>query len=59
VADAEDKIPADKFPPFWRKALDDMLVRYARRCAYLAMYFEPATGNPTVDHALPKSYAWD
>ena len=59
VADAEDKIPADKFPPFWRKALDDLLVRYERRCAYLAMYFEPATGNPTVDHALPKSYAWN
>lgn len=23
------------------------------------MYIEPATGNPTIDHALPKSYAWD
>jgi hypothetical protein len=59
VADAEDEIPADKFPPFWRNALDDMLVLYERRCAYLAMYIEHATGSPTVDHALPKSYAWD
>jgi hypothetical protein len=59
VADTENKVPADKFPPFWRRILGDMLVCYERRCAYLAMYFEPATGNPTVDHALPKSYAWD
>jgi hypothetical protein len=59
VADVESEIPADQFPPFWRKALNDMLVAYERRCAYLAMYFDPATGNPTIDHALPKSYAWD
>lgn len=59
VADAEADIPAHKFPPFWREALDDMLVAYERRCAYLAMYIHHATGSPTVDHVLPKSYAWD
>lgn len=59
VADVESKVPADKLPPFWRRALDDLLAAYGRRCAYLAMHFEPATGNPTVDHVLPRSCAWD
>lgn len=58
VADAESKIPADKFPPLWRRALDDMMETYEQRCAYLAMFIEE-TGNPTVDHVIPKSLAWD
>jgi hypothetical protein len=36
-----------------------MLVAYERRCAYLAMYIHHATGNPSVDHMVPKSYEWD
>lgn len=36
-----------------------MLEAYERRCAYLALYLEHATGNPTVDHVLPKSRVWD
>lgn len=59
LADMESEIPADKFPPLWRKALDDMLIKYDRRCAYLSMYIHHATGSPTVDHVLPKSYAWN
>ncbi len=59
VADREQDIPADKFPPFWRDALDEMLAAYHRRCAYLAMYIEHATGSPTVDHVLPKSRVWN
>ena len=58
IADLEAKIPADKYPPLWRKALDDMMNAYKQRCAYLAMFIEE-TGNPTVDHVLPKSLAWD
>jgi len=58
IAANEADIPPDRFPPFWREALDDMLERYQRRCAYLAMYIHHATGSPTVDHVLPKSYAW-
>lgn len=58
VADVESKIPADKFPPFWRECLDDMMLLYEQRCAYLAMFIE-RTGNPTVDHVIPKSFAWD
>ena len=59
IAAREADIPADKFPPFWREALEDMLERYERRCAYLAMHLHHATGNPTVDHFVPKSSAWD
>jgi hypothetical protein len=55
----EQAIPADAFPAYWREALPEMLVAYERRCAYLAMHIHHATGNPTVDHVLPKSYAWN
>ncbi len=58
VANTEPNIPTDKFPPFWREALDDMMKAYDQRCAYLAMFIEE-TGNPTVDHVIPKSLAWD
>jgi hypothetical protein len=58
VASSESKIPADAFPPYWREALDDMMLAYEQRCAYLAMFIEH-TGHPTVDHVVPKSYAWD
>lgn len=59
VADVEADIPGKHFPPFWRDALDDMLVAYERRCAFLAIYLEYGTGNPSVDHMVPKSRAWD
>jgi hypothetical protein len=58
VADTESEIPADRFPPIWREALDDMMDAYEQRCAYLAMFIE-RTGSPTVDHVTPKSLAWD
>lgn len=35
-----------------------MMQAYDQRCAYLAMHIEQ-TGNPTVDHAIPKSLAWN
>lgn len=57
IATSEAKIPAEAFPPFWREALDDMMVAYEQRCAYLAMFIE-WTGHPTVDHVVPKSYSW-
>jgi hypothetical protein len=59
LVNQEQDIPAEAFPPYWRDALPDMLQAYERRCAYLAMYIHHATGTPTVDHVLPKSYAWN
>lgn len=58
VADKEEDIPGTMFPPFWRDVLPEMLEAYEHRCAYLAMYIDHATGNPSVDHVLPKSYDW-
>jgi hypothetical protein len=59
MVDSRDQIPADKFPPYWTAALPDMLREYQRTCAYLALYLEYATGNPSVDHMKPKSQTWD
>lgn len=59
VARREEDIPSDQFPPYWREGLDLLLVAYHRRCAFLALYLEHATGNPSVDHMLPKSRRWD
>lgn len=58
LAKRESEIPADAFPPYWRDALDDLLTAYHRRCAFLGLYLEHATGNSSVDHMLPKSRAW-
>jgi len=59
VAEAREQIPPDDFPPFWREVLPDMLQSYHRLCAYLALYIPHATGNPSVDHVVPKSKSWD
>ncbi|HYW10318.1 MAG TPA: hypothetical protein VE871_00110, partial [Longimicrobium sp.] len=59
VALRREDIPSEKFPPFWREVLPDMLAAYDRLCAYLALHIEPATGNPSVDHVVPRSKAWD
>jgi hypothetical protein len=59
IASHRKAIPPDRFPVYWTDALDDLLKSYHRRCAYLALYLEPATGNASVDHLVPKSLAWD
>ncbi len=59
IANSEAEIPASKFPPYWREALPDMLTAYRRLCSFLAQYLELGTGNPTVDHMIPKSRSWD
>jgi len=59
IAEREADIPPVEFPPYWREALDDLLSSYGRLCAFLALYLEHATGNPSVDHMLPKSKQWD
>lgn len=59
VAGSREDIPPGKFPPYWREVLPEMLVSYRRLCAYLALYIEHATGNPSVDHVVPKSRSWN
>lgn len=61
-----DDIPPDKFPAYWsekrksddRSALDDLFDAYDHRCAYLGLRIERATGNPSVDHYVPKERDW-
>ena len=59
VAASRDEIPADKFPPYWREMLDDLMESYHRICAYLCLYISRGTGAPSVDHAVAKSQKWD
>lgn len=50
------RLPAGtKFEPFWTECLGDLHEAYGGVCAYLAVYFEVATGAATTDHMLPKS----
>lgn len=58
IAASRDEIPAEKFPPYWRDALDDLLAAYDRICAYICVYIEPVTGASSVDHMIPKSKRW-
>ena len=58
VAQTRDAIPADKFPAVWTQALPDLMAAYGRLCAYICIYIERVTGGGSVDHMLPKSYAW-
>ena len=59
IATRRQDIPGAAYPPLWREVHTDMLTAYRRLCAYLALYIEPATGAPSVDHVIPKSKAWD
>lgn len=58
IAATREEISADDFPPLWRSVLPQLLASYGRICAYLALYIEPATGDPSVDHFVPKSQSW-
>jgi hypothetical protein len=58
IAARREDIPSAKFPTYWRDVLPEMLTSYNRLCAYLALYIEHATGNPSVDHVIPKSRSW-
>jgi hypothetical protein len=58
VAGRRDAVPLDAFPPYWRDVLPEMRKAYGGLCAYLAMYIEPATGAPSVDHVVPRASSW-
>jgi len=59
IADHRADIPPSSYPDFWTRAIDDLLTKYDRCCAFLACYIHPATGVATVDHMVPKSRSWD
>lgn len=45
----------DKLPPFWRDFNHALWRKYSGCCAYLAIYFEFATGAASTDHFVAKS----
>ena len=49
-------IPAASFPPYWRKALDDLQAAHDRVCAYLCVRIST---DASVDHYVAKSRRWD
>jgi hypothetical protein len=59
IAERREEIPPEKFPDYWTRAIDDLLLAYDRICAYVCCYIEPVTGVPSVDHMVPKSKSWD
>lgn len=46
---------ASKLPPFWQKMTEQLWESYSGVCAYLAIYFEFATGAASTDHFIAKS----
>lgn len=44
-----------QLPPYWQAVSRDLWESYSGICAYLAIYFDFATGASTTDHFLPKS----
>lgn len=55
IASRERDIPSDKFPPYWTRALDDLMKAYGEICAYSCFRIHPVTGGRSVDHFAPKS----
>lgn len=59
-----EDIPPKKFPPEWRKSLDDLMAAYQQVCAYTGLYIADGTGDATVDHFIPiatdrrQAYEW-
>ena len=57
IADRREDIPADKFPPYWTEAIDDLMRLYNQICAYSCFRIHPVTGSRSVDHMAAKSCA--
>ena len=54
-----DAVPANRFPPYWRDSLNDLLEAYHRVCSYLCLYISRGTGARSVDHMVAKSATWN
>lgn len=64
AADSAPPEPAD-LPPLWREFNETLWSTYKGQCAYLAIFFEYASGAATTDHFIAKSdhagqaYEWN
>jgi hypothetical protein len=59
LADRREDIPADKLPPYWTEALDDLMKLYNQMCAYSCFRIHPVTGSRSVDHMAARSRSHD
>lgn len=59
TADSRDEIKPDDFRPYWREVLPEVTDSYDRICAFSCFYIERITGDPQVDHMIPKSKSWE
>jgi|SRR5690625_46976 len=46
---------ASELPAYWQRVTEQLWRSYSGVCAYLAIYFEFATGAASTDHFIPKS----
>lgn len=46
------------FPPYWTRAIDDLMAAYRRICSYSCFAIHPVTGAASVDHMVPVSHDW-
>jgi len=58
IAAQERLIPCSDFPPYWKRALNDLMTAYRETCAYACFRIHPVTGSRSVDHFAPKSRSW-
>ena len=58
-AGSKEAVPPGKFPPYWRRSLNDLLEGYRPICSYLCLYIPRGTGARSVDHFVAKSLGWD
>jgi len=52
-------VPAPEPSRFDEEVRQPGLSAYDRICAYVCVYIPPVTGQPSVDHMMPKSRAWN
>jgi len=58
IAERREDLPGGCYPDFWTRVLDELFEAYSGICGYCCLYIEPGTGDPTVDHMVPKSLNW-
>lgn len=58
IAERREDLPASCFPDFWTRVLSELFTAYSGICSFCCLYIEPGTGDPTVDHMVPKSRNW-
>lgn len=65
LIDRAEDLERRHFPPYWTRALDDLVEAYDHICSYSCFAIHEVTGARSVDHMIPLSddstrvYEWD